>query len=449
MPRHLIFALVVTTCATDIAFGQNVSRLYPQQKLQADAARWSEQIQAEYRETVLPQLTQEERSALGTVKIDVPLAGPDGDPFSFYADGTGTIYLPALSLRFFSDLCVANAWLSANGYDGTTVRDYVGVLLREATASPRAPLPPVFRTLGVPENAREDSAVSNRADRNFGNTVVFLLAHELGHALKKHNTHLHDVIQKRKQEIEADAFAIEVMRRIAQVPLGVEFWFDVERIGHVQGIRRHVTGRFPTEGEWQKYLAGLDHPVTTERLEALAAVVEKASDSFARNQANPTEWSTRFKSWGQYFRLAAPQWSANGIANTAEFERVRDLHLEDLKPRKTAFTMPGTQQEPDFNGLFAVRRTADGGGQDKVDLLLMRMGDDVMGGYSNGRIDGFVEGKVENGVLKFTWREGQSRGRGTAKTEGEILRATWGTGEATEGAGAWTGVRQKKENTRR
>ena len=28
------------------------------------------------------------------------------------------------------------------------------------------------------------------------------------------------------------------MRRIGQVPLGVEFWFDVERIGHVQGIRR-------------------------------------------------------------------------------------------------------------------------------------------------------------------------------------------------------------------
>jgi hypothetical protein len=178
--RYFTLALVITTCAAATLFGQNVSKLYPEKKLQADSARWSEQIQAEYRETILPQLTDEERNTLGAVKIEVPLAGRNGDPFSFYTDNKGTIYLPALSLRFFSDLCTANAWLNAHGYDGTKARDYVSVLFREAKASPGAPLPPVFRTLGVPDNAREESAVSNRADRNFGNTVVFLLAHELG-----------------------------------------------------------------------------------------------------------------------------------------------------------------------------------------------------------------------------------------------------------------------------
>jgi hypothetical protein len=305
--RYLTFALVIATCAGATLFGQNVSRLYPEKKLQADAARWGEQIQAEYGDTILPQLTQAERNALGAVKIEVPLSGPNGDPFSFYTDDKGTIYLPALSLRFFSDLCVANAWLNAHGYDGTTVRDYVGVLLREATLSPGAPLPPVFRTLGVPDNARDESAVANRVDRNFGNTIVFLLVHELGHALKKHDTHSRDPVQKRKQEIEADAFAIEMMRRIGQVPLGVEFWFDVERIGHVQGMRRLVEKeRFPAEAEWQKYLASFDHPVTNERLDALAGVIEEASDSFARNQANQAEWSARFKTWGQWFHVAAP-----------------------------------------------------------------------------------------------------------------------------------------------
>ena len=33
---------------------------------------------------------------------------------------------------------------------------------------------------------------------------------------------LRDPVEKRKQEIEADAFAIEMMRRIAQVPVGLE-----------------------------------------------------------------------------------------------------------------------------------------------------------------------------------------------------------------------------------
>ena len=444
MQRYLAVALVITTCAGATVFGQNVSRLYPEKKLQADAARWSEQIQAEYRDTILPQLTDEERSALGTVKIEVPLSGPNGDPFSFYNDDKGTIYLPALSLRFFSDLCVANAWLNAHGYDGTTVRDYVGVLLREATLSPGAPLPAVFRTLDIPDNAREESAVANRVDRNFGNTIVFLLAHELGHALKKHDTHSRDPVQKRRQEIEADAFAIEVMRRIGQVPLGVEFWFDVERIGHVQGIRRVTSARFPTEAEWQKYLAGLDHPVTSERLDALATAVEKAPDSFARNQADQARWTRNSKIFAQYMRLGAPS-AAIGAARVAEYERVRDLHLEDLKPRKAAFTMPGSDQEPAFNGLFAVRRTAAEGGQDRMDLLLLRMGDDVTGGYSNGKIDGFIQGDIRNGVLHFTWREGNANGHGVAQAQGETLRGTWGLGESEQGAGEFSAERQKKE----
>ena len=75
MQRCFTLAIVIATCADATVFGQNVLRLYPEKKLQADAARWSEQIQAEYRETILPQLTDEERSALGTVKIEVPLQG--------------------------------------------------------------------------------------------------------------------------------------------------------------------------------------------------------------------------------------------------------------------------------------------------------------------------------------------------------------------------------------
>jgi hypothetical protein len=286
------------TCTGQAAFGQNVSRLYPQEKLQVDAARWSEQIQAEYRDTILPQLTDEERSAIGAVKIEVPLAGPNGDPFSFYTDNKGTIHLPALSLRFFSDLCVANAWLNAHGYDGTTVRDYVGLLFREATASPRAPLPAVFGALGVPDNAREESAVAKRADRNFGNTIVFLLVHELGHALKKHRTDLRDPVEQRKQEIEADAFAIEIMRRIGQLPTGIEFWFDVEHSGHVAPVK------FDTEAAWQKYLTGLDHPVTTGRLEALAAAIEKAPDSFARNRTIRLSGLSVRRCWRSIFASA-------------------------------------------------------------------------------------------------------------------------------------------------
>jgi hypothetical protein len=448
MQRYLALALVIASCGVAAVFGQDVSRLYPREKLETDAKRWGEQIRAEYHDTILPQLNDQERSALRAIKIEVPLSGPSGDPFEFYTDGT-TIYLPALSLRFFSDLCVANAWLNAHGFDGTTVRDYVGWLFRQAAASSRAPLPPVFRTLGVPDNAREEPAVSNRADRNFGNTIVFLLAHELGHVLKKHRTDLTDPIEKRNQEIEADQFGIEVMRRIGQVPLGVELWFDFERIRHFEGVRHVAVGKFPTDAEWQKYLAKFDHPVTTERLDAIATTIEKSADAFARNQTNPALWAQRYRAWGEYFRLGAVQWTATAIASTAEYSHVRDLSLADLKPRKAAFTIPGGEHEPEFNGLFEVRRTAADGGKDRVDLLLLRTGDEVTGGYSNGKVDGFVQGKIVDGVLHFTWREGKANGHGTAQSQGDTLRGTWGTGDSEQGGGEWTGVRQKKENTSR
>jgi hypothetical protein len=418
MQRGRALALALTCGAAGTVFAQNVSRLYSREKLEADAARSGEQIRAEYRETIQPQLTDTERSALSSIKVEFPVSGPNGDPFEFYTDGS-TIYLPALSLRFYADLCVANAWLNAHGLDGTTVRDYVGLLFREAALSPRAPLRPVFHTLGVPDNAREEATVSNRPDRNFGNTIVFLLAHELGHAIKKHDTHLRDPVQKRKREIEAHQFAIEIMQRIGQVPLGLEFWLDVERIRHVAPIK------FPTNTEWQKYLGGLDHPVTTERLEALTAAIEKAPDSFARNQTNQTLWTQRSKMLAQYFRLAAP-FASNPIARTAEYLRVRELRLANLKPRKAAFTVPGTtEQEPDFNGLFAVRRTATNGAQDTVDLLLLRSGKEVMGGYSNGKVDGFVEGEIKDGVFDFRWREGALTGHGVAESQGDALRGTW------------------------
>ncbi|PYI41740.1 MAG: hypothetical protein DMF12_09110 [Verrucomicrobia bacterium] len=437
-----VFALALSlVCGAGMtAVAQNVSRLYPREKLEADAARWGDQIRAEYRETILPQLTDSERAALSATKIEIPLLGHYGDPFEFYYEN-GQINLPALSLRFYSDLCVANAWLNGHGYDGTTVRDYVGVLFREAARYPPSPLPPLFRTLGVPDNAREEPAVSNRTDRNFGNTILFLLAHELGHALKKHNTHSRDPVQKRKQEIEADQFAIEVMRRIGQMPLGIEFWFDVEHFRHV------ASTKVPTEAEWQKHLAALDHPVTTERLEALAVTIEKAADSFARNQTNQALWTQRTKMLAEAFRRMAPL--ANPVADMAEYSRVKKLYVADLKPRKAAFTMPGSEHEPEFNGLFAVRRTAASGAQDTVDLLLLRSGDDqVMGGYMNGKVDGFIQGDIKDGVLKFTWREGSATGHGIARSQGETLRGTWGTDEADQGGGEWVGVRVKRDTTR-
>jgi hypothetical protein len=440
MQRRWLLTLALLCWWDGNALAQNVAKLYPAAKLEADSARFAEMIQAEYRDTVLPQLTEAERTALSAIKIAVPTSGPRGDPFEFYTDGS-TVFLPALSLRFFADLCMANSWLNAHSYDGTTVRDYVGFLFRQVTVSPSAPLPPVFATLGVPDNARDEPAVSNRADRNFGNTVVFLLAHELGHVLKKHRTDLHEPDGQRKQEIEADAFAIEIMRRIGQIPLGLEFWFDVERIRH------QAPKNIPDNAEWQRELAKQDHPVTTERLNALAEAIEKAPDSFAKNQTNQAQWRARAPMFAQFFRLAAP-FAANSVARVAEYSRIRDLRLDCLTPRKAAkFTeLAGDGANQPFQGTYRLRRTfADGRRVPDAELLLLRSCNNVTGKYSSTAGDGFLEGKVANGVLDFTWREGDAKGRGKGETNADELRGTWGVGEQDTGAGTWEGARVKRQ----
>jgi hypothetical protein len=80
-----------------------------------------------------------------------------------------------------------------------------------------------------------------------------------------------------------------------------------------------------------------------------------------------------------------------------------------------------------------------------MDLLLLRFGNDVNGGYSNGKVDGFIEGEIRDDALHFTWREGNASGKGVAQAQGETLRGTWGVGELEKGAGEFDGERQKKE----
>ena len=237
--------------------------------------------------------------------------------------------------------------------------------------------------------------------------------------LKKHDTHLRDPVQKRRQEIEADAFAIEVMRRIGQVPLGVEFWFDVERIGHVQGIRRVTSARFPTEAEWQKYIAGVDHPVTTERLEALSVAIEKAPDSFVRNQADQARWTRNAKILAQYFRLGT--YLPPSVVRVAEYEKVRDLRLADLKPRKAAFTIPAPPSRNRTSTVYSPCAEPLPMAVKTEWIYCFCAPAPRMGGYSSEKPTAY---RREN-LMAFciSWREDGFNGRGIERAQGDTFEA--------------------------
>jgi hypothetical protein len=74
----------------------------------------------------------------------------------------------------------------------------------------------------------------------------------------------------------------------------------------------------------------------------------------------------------------------------------------------------------------------------------LRNGEEIVGGYMNGNVSGSVEGKIIDGVLECTWREGAAEGHGKIETSGDKLSGAFGRGEEDKGAGTWKGARVKR-----
>ena len=59
--------------------------------------------------------------------------------------------------------------------------------------------------------------------------------------------------------------------------------------------------------------------------------------------------------------------------------------------------------------------------------------------------EGAVDGRIKDGVLHFTWREGKDSGGGRMESSngGDALSGAWGVGKEEQGTGKWTAVRRK------
>ena len=74
-------------------------------------------------------------------------------------------------------------------------------------------LKPPLAALGIPDEALNDREVEDLFQKLYGDTMVFIMAHELGHLFHKHSANV-SMERSRQQESEADAFAVELMARL-------------------------------------------------------------------------------------------------------------------------------------------------------------------------------------------------------------------------------------------
>ncbi len=207
---------------------------------------------------VLPFLTLSERRTLSTIKMHFPLRGHDAGLFEFAMQlKTGEMYVSALSVKFFDDISIALAWYEDKNKDKQKIVEYL-LSLSAQYSQASAPL----KALDVPEKAWKLSEyVNDVSQKSLKSGLLFIVLHELSHWHFKHAPYSKiSALQAQQQEIQADAFALQVMARMSIIPYGMSTWLMMLGLGQTD--------------------SGNTHPVTSSRLIAIANQLEKNPKSF-------------------------------------------------------------------------------------------------------------------------------------------------------------------------
>ena len=237
-----------------------------------------------YEKAFRPNLLPEEQRALSDVSFDTPFVG---DPVLGYYSNykTRVITMPAISLLFFQDLCTAYAWLYEKKYRLETVEEYLTMLKYNSPQAFGGRYQPPLKALGIPRDASDDPNVKDLSRRFRNSGLAFILAHELGHVRFQHKSYNEvPVAVSQANEEQADQFALELMRRVPNLPMGAMLFF--------QSAVYYFENRadFASYNQWTNYVATVArHPITTERLKVLSERVDTLASSLARRQPNDAE----------------------------------------------------------------------------------------------------------------------------------------------------------------
>jgi hypothetical protein len=285
----------------------DVLRIYSIPELQEYGLRIGRNLTGMWQEDFLSRVTRDERARAGAVTLNTPLVGATQQPLEFYSDpAERQVFLPIASVKFFDDLALAFSYYGNMGRDVGVISDYVGVLRFRPQDISGSPL----GTLGVPRSATEDPRVDVTAQNILKSTMFFVAAHEYAHVMYQHRDYSSITAQQaQQQERQADAFALDVLRRIGVAPLGLTYCFLI-------ASRLEATpGDFASFADYEEFLRQrATHPVNSLRLLEIAANIERNAEAFSRLQADPAVWVSR---------LLADAAQLRKIAETLDDRRMR------------------------------------------------------------------------------------------------------------------------------
>ena len=388
------------------------SGFYPPAMLDRVTARTVPGLRSNFEEVMLPRLTDQERRTLAGVALDVGQREYPTHPLNFYASSDRKVVMPLSSVKMVSDLTFAVAWLNRHRLPEKRVFDYAAMLAF------RGPAPDGVRALplgalGVPDGDG-DPAVNDLFYKLFGDTMVFIMAHEMGHIYRNHRAAVSEA-QSRLQESEADAFAVELMARMGAPPVGVSFYFN-------------MAAPFECPGR-------STHPLSGERIKRLAAALRDNGPLFARDKPSPQRELQLIEAVATNLETAARLLDDPDIRASMRLVG-QSSSVADFAGGGAAGAVPSPTRQA-FDGNYAGEWTDSKGSVLAVRMSLQRAGQTVRGKYEFGMGAADLDGIVEGDQFDYAWRWGNDYyGRGRLKNlaDGQ-LRGTWGYTRQFEGGG--------------
>lgn len=391
------------------------SGFYPPASLDRVTQRTAPGLRSNFDQVMLPQLTDQERRVLRGAMLDLGQREDARHPMNFYAAQGGRVVLPLSSVKMVSDLTVAVAWLNRHRLPEKKVFDYTAMLaFRGPTPDGVRALP--LAALGVPDNALDSPEVEGLFQKLYGDAMVFIMAHELGHLFHGHSANV-SLDQSRQQESEADAFAVELMARMHAPPVGIVFYFNMVA---------------PFECP-----ARSTHPMSGTRIERLAAALRANGPLFVQDKPSPQHELMLLESviqgLGQVARLLDDPDIREAMRLTGQSSNVAQFS------GASAPAAVGPRSRQAFDGNYVGQW---GDAKTKLDfrMTLKREVQTVRGRYDFGIGVAELEGIVAGDQLDYAWRWGNDyfgRGRIKSAADGK-LQGTWGYGQRNEGAGTLT-----------
>jgi hypothetical protein len=252
----------------------SAGEFYDESHLRTWQGKFASGLDDNWRNVILPRLSPREYGRLKDVRIDVPLRVNNWNPFLFFtwqATTPPTIVMPAASLRFQGDLLLAYAWLNEHGYDLRPAFNYINMLKYQRARKDNLDLPPPLEAMAIPDRARNEPRTMNVYQKLINTAFIFILLHEAGHA------YYGRTYSGPQAEVIADRFAVDVWNRLGEIPpLGMVIYSTAG----AQWVKNR--GDFASDGDWESHLSQETHPLTADRMEALAAALRGTSPDAAR-----------------------------------------------------------------------------------------------------------------------------------------------------------------------